>query len=236
MNSKNAQREDPWLEFIRLAIMLAALSAPAWAETTEAIKSRQKEVLTNANAILERGDISYTLGGNQLGNNTQCNACNKCLEKNHPQPSERLSQCPACQTCSMDCSHFITKVFQDSGLTTAYLTTALMRDLPPLKLKDNYNYIDMGRDLTRAQPGDLLVYNGHVVMLEKLRNTAKGDIIHATSGRDLSGPGLGIQRERFVDLRHFRGVLERILRHTALAANSFPSVKTPFRKIVPKKR
>jgi hypothetical protein len=70
----------------------------------------------------------------------------------------------------------------------------------------------------------MLVYDGHVVILERIHPALKkgdgirGDVIHATGGRDIKLPGQGIQRERFVEIAHLRGSLRRILRHEALAS------------------
>jgi hypothetical protein len=89
-----------------------------------------------------------------------------------------------------------------------------------------YSYLDFGREFQRLLPGDLLVYKGHVVLLEKLHKQGRADIIHATGGRDLKGPGLGVQRERMVEVDGFRGPLLRVLRHTSLR-----NVSDTFRRV-----
>jgi hypothetical protein len=115
-------------------------------------------------------------------------------------------------------------VVREAGRPYPYLDTALMLGLSAAKLKSNYGLIDLDLDLERAAPGDLLVYDGHVVLLEKRhapvkgQATYRGDIVHATGGKDIRAPGEGIQRERFIDLAHFRGPLRRILRHQSLAS------------------
>ena len=86
------------------------------------------------------------------------------------------------------------------------------------RLQKDFGFSALPPDATIAIPGDLLVYKGHVVMLERRHGQGKGDIIHATGGRDIREPGQGIQRERWADLGRFRGPLLRILRHNALAA------------------
>lgn len=83
------------------------------------------------------------------------------------------------------------------------------------KLVKLYDLRDIGSDVKRALPGDLLVYHGHVVILERSYSFEgkRGDIIHATSGREIRGPAMGIQRARNVDLANFKGRLQRVLRH-----------------------
>lgn len=178
---------------------------------------RQKQVLDRARDLLENWSISYVYGGNRLGEVEKCQACNQCLGKHNPSPKERLRLCPVCSHCSLDCSHYIYEVFKQAGLSAVYLTTATMNDLDGENLIKSYHLMDIGTRIERSIPGDLLVYNGHVVMLEKKYKDGRGDIIHVTSGRDLRGPGLGIQRERRAELQGFRGPLLRILRHLDLA-------------------
>lgn len=104
-----------------------------------------------------------------------------------------------------------------------YLDTTLMLQLDPRSLRERYQLVDLGQKIELAKAGDFLVYQGHVVMLEKRHRPVsglplhRGDLIHATGGRAIKAPGQGIQRERFVELTQFRGPLRRILRHLKLA-------------------
>ncbi|RZA22485.1 MAG: hypothetical protein EOP10_15340 [Proteobacteria bacterium] len=178
---------------------------------------KRDQVLKKAQHLLDTWTISYVYGGNKLSDPKTCQACNACLDLHKSDPKERLSDCPVCNDCSLDCSHYTFEVFKQAGLHATYLTTALMNDLPPDELAKKYNLLDIGRRIDRAMPGDLLVYNGHVVLLEKKGKDGRGDVIHVTSGRDLRGPGHGIQRERQAMLASFRGPVLRILRHLDLA-------------------
>lgn len=177
---------------------------------------KRDAVLDTARSMLENLSISYVLGGSRLGEVGLCEECNRCLAERKPDKTQRLVLCPKCQLCSLDCSHFTYEVYKQSGLGAKYLTTALMNSMEPLKLLHNYYLVDIGDRVERALPGDLLVYDGHVVMLERKYRDGTGDVIHVTSGRDLKGPGLGIQRERRIVLGQFRGQLLRILRHLDL--------------------
>jgi hypothetical protein len=177
---------------------------------------KRQEVLSQARHLLENWSISYVMGGNKLGDVRECEACNQCLGAKKPDKDSRLRACPTCASCSLDCSHFTYEVFKLAGLPAFYLTTSLMNSLGKDSLLKNYSLVDIGSRIQRALPGDLLVYDGHVVMLEKKHVSGLGDIIHVTSGRDLRGPGLGIQRERHVAIEHYRGSLLRVLRHVDL--------------------
>jgi hypothetical protein len=177
---------------------------------------KRQEVLKQARSLLDNWSISYVMGGNKLGDVEDCEACNRCLGAKHPTADNRLSACPTCASCSLDCSHFVHEVFKLSGLPSNYLTTHLMNNLGQDSLLKSYQLIDIGNRSQRALPADLLVYNGHVVMLEKKHPNGRGDVIHVTSGKDLRGPGLGIQRERHIVIDSFRGPLLRVLRHVDL--------------------
>lgn len=199
-------------------------------------------VLAVASRLLDEAEISYVYGGYQVGDGEACKSCNLCLTENKPVPAKRLKTCPACSSCSLDCSHFTELVYREAGLPYPYLDTALMLGLSSEKLRGSYGLLDLGRELGRAAPGDLLVYDGHVVLLEKRHQlvqgqaTYRGDIVHATGGKDIKTPGEGIQRERFIDLANFRGPLRRILRVAALAptAPSLPKKSAePRRKLRP---
>lgn len=180
-------------------------------------------VLNTANELLESSHVSYAYGGSKIGSIEECKSCNRCLQEKKPSPKRRLTECKACQKCSIDCSHFTAEVFKQSGLKAPYLTTSMMQGLSDSTLKSNFHLISIGRRLERALPGDLIVYDGHVVMLLALKpnqspgKPALADIIHSTSGREVKGAGQGIQRARNVSLTDFKGPIKRILRHVGLA-------------------
>lgn len=179
-----------------------------------AISPQQSRVLEAANALLASAEVSYVYGGGKLGNANACAECNRCLKEKAPVPTQRLIQCPACDGCSLDCSHFVELVYDLAGLKTEYLTTKDMQDLSSVQLLKRARLVPVEVGIKGAEPGDLLVYSSHVVILEALRERGRGDVIHVTSGKDLKGPGQGIQRERMVELGHFRGPIRRVLRHS----------------------
>lgn len=200
-------------KFFLVLILGLSLSAESFA----VVLPKRDQVLKKAQDLLDTWSISYVYGGHKLGDPKVCQACNACLDLHKSGPKERLTDCPVCNDCSLDCSHYTFEVFKQAGLHATYLTTALMNNLSAPQLAKKYNLLDIGPNLSRAMPGDLLVYNGHVVLLEKKGKDGRGDVIHVTSGKDLRGPGHGIQRERHAMLASFRGPVLRILRHLDLA-------------------
>lgn len=215
--------------WLSLSLTFVAFAGrPLWADTNLA-----KNVLDNARQLLESGEISYVYGGKQVGGVVACGACNTCLDEVKPTPLDRLVKCPACKSCGLDCSHFIERVFRDAGLPVAYLTTKSMLGLSTRTLLNRYHYRIVDIDNIMFKPADILVYKGHVVLLEKYHKKGRGDLIHATSGKDLKGPGLGIQRERQADLLNFRGPLRRVLRHRSLS-DSKKHGQRKFRRVMSK--
>ncbi len=196
------------------------------------LTKKQRTVLGAAKRLLETYEISYVYGGQRIGDTEECYSCNQCLAEKKPRPTERQIHCPVCTSCSLDCSHFVNLVFKEAGMPLPYLTSLDMSNLSPTALKKKFHLIDLGRNPSKVRPGDLLVYRGHVVMLEALTPseilklnagskasgplTLRGDILHATGGQAIRMPGAAIQRERFIDLSNFRGQLLRILRHEEL--------------------
>jgi hypothetical protein len=216
-----------------IAVGLVAIdSGIATAETSAAkadpVAARRQSVLQVASKLLDEAQVSYVYGGHQLGDSASCESCNQCLTERHPAAAQRLKECTICR----DCSHFTSLVFGTAGLPYPYLETARMLSLSGASLQERYQLVDVGDEPRRAVPGDLLVYDGHVVLLERVHpprvelgprtviqdTLTRGDVVHATGGGAIRRPGEGIQRERFVDLGHFRGPLRRVLRHVLLAS------------------
>src|SRR4051812_3223569 len=114
---------------VRGIFYLLILIAAARGEAVTTPLPKRQEVLTQARGILENWSISYVMGGNKLGDVKNCEACNQCLAVKKPSKDFRLSACPTCSSCSLDCSHFTYEVFKLAGLKATYLTTSTMNDL-----------------------------------------------------------------------------------------------------------
>ncbi len=176
----------------------------------------QRRIREAGDDMLENLSISYVYGGSKVGDAGTCDECNSCLEKKRPAPKQRFSECPTCQNCSLDCSHFVQLVFSRAGLGFPYLTSTQMLDLSAEALIKKYSLVPVPMDLEKILPGDMLVYRGHVVVVETVHEAGVADIIHATGGKDIKVPGQGIQRERYARLPNFRGELLRIIRHKTI--------------------
>jgi hypothetical protein len=202
---------------------LAAAAEPQVEGAPDAAQLKAR-LITEASDLLDQALVSYVYGGYQVGDSDDCAQCNVCLSAKNPAPSRRLAECPMCARCSLDCTHFIARVYDLAGAHYPYIDTKTMLGLSARELKARYGLIDLGTDIAGADVGDILVYDGHAVLLERrhppVEGAAKyrGDVVHATGGGAIQRPGEGLQRERFVDLLHFRGLaLRRILRHGILA-------------------
>ncbi|MFW7380970.1 MAG: hypothetical protein ACOH5I_19295 [Oligoflexus sp.] len=196
--------------FLQLLLMGRALAVDL-----SSLPKRQK-LLETAEQWLETYAISYAWGGSQLGEQEHCEQCNQCIAEQSPAPKQQIKDCPVCQKCSLDCSHFISLVYRDIGLAAPYLTTNMMRSSQSDVLEQRFFWISLDRRIERVLPGDLLVYDGHVVLVTAIQAPGRGDVIHVTSGKQVRGPGQGIQRERSVWFDGFRGPVKRILRHKEL--------------------
>jgi hypothetical protein len=179
--------------------------------------SRYQQALRLAGEdMLENLEVSYVYGGNKVGDSQTCDTCNRCLESKRPAPKERFKLCSVCTGCSLDCSHFVQLVFNRANLGFPYLTSTQMLDLDASALLNKYNLRPVSISADGLLAGDLLVYRGHVVIVETVHSSESADIVHATGGKDIRLPGQGIQRERFVRVGHFRGELLRVLRHVTM--------------------
>jgi hypothetical protein len=159
--------------------------------------------------------VPYVWGGSAIGDKETCDACRSCIEgKRHLAVERRQKACQACRQCGVDCSHFVNRMFKDAGLPFPYLTTSKMKRLSPAKLRSSH-LVNIGRDLSKARPGDLLVTAHHVVMLLALRGGTVGDFIHVSRSIKHGRIG-GVELVQNKDLMRYRGRILRILRHVSL--------------------
>lgn len=201
---------------LKLLLLVGALFLGSTGKSSD-LSNYQDKLRAAGVDMLENLEVSYVYGGATLGDDKTCIACNECLEKLLPAPKLRFKQCPVCAHCSLDCSHFTQMVFARAGLSFPYITTSEILAMDPALLEKKYQLISLGNNVAQIIPGDMLVYRGHVVIVEAVHGLDSGDVIHATGGKDIRVPGQGIQRERFVHLSSFRGDLLRVIRHYKLA-------------------
>jgi len=162
--------------------------------------------------------VPYVWGGSAIGNPSECQACKDCIAKKGRsiRVERRLKSCPACTKCGMDCSHFVHRIYKDAGLGFPYASTRELQRTSHAKLRERFGLVDVGRDLRRAQPGDLLLHPKHVVILLRVRGERTGDILHVSRSIEKSGRIGGVEILRNIDLLRFRGKLLKILRHERL--------------------
>lgn len=194
------------------------------------LEGLQAKLKVAGDEMLETLDVSYVYGGGKIADAGTCNLCNQCLEMHRPIPKERLNTCPTCASCSLDCSHFTQMVYSRAGIGYPYLTTKQMIEMSAPDLERKFGLVSISTSAAHVIAGDLLVYNGHVAIVEKRHDRATADVIHATGGRDLKGPGQGIQRERFVKVETFRGSLRRVLRHKRTESLRLSGIRTTAAK------
>lgn len=200
----------------RVLILLGLVVGLPFSQQILAKKSiLQRKVLSTAEFVLQKLGVSYQYGGNSVRSMQDCYDCLECTNRQKKPLVSR--ECTTCKYCSLDCSHFVQFIYQKSGLNFPYITSKGMLETSSLKLQKNYHLIHMGRFISQAQEADLLVFSGHVVLLESLNSNGKATIIHATRGQDIKGAGLGIQRVRNIHLnRYFGKPVRRVLRHEQL--------------------
>lgn len=176
--------------------------------------ARLYRLLALARAYAQHTDVPYVWGGSKVGDPESCLACRTCLagKKRRSKLETRHRACTACQRCGIDCSHFVNQLFHAAGLGYQYASTGeFMR-------RGRSEFVQIGRDASLAQAGDLLFYRNHVVLLVAKRDGRRGDFVHVSrsaGGDRLGGIDLVVDQ----DLSHFRGRLLRILRHVALIAD-----------------
>lgn len=225
------------------SLLLASVAAHGEPQSFQVYRHRVAEIVAQ---MMRNYAITYVYGGKQVNSATDCTDCVRCLaelaskaavdnvrllarspqsdmrsEANLASGKERVEKrkiehCVACAKCSLDCSNFIHQVFNQAGLSMPYLTTKQMLQLSPQSLQKTSHLVTMPQQLRLIRPLDLLVYKGHVVMVEAVSSKGRGTVVHVTAGRELRGPGVALQRERQVEFAHFRGPLRRILRHRHL--------------------
>lgn len=160
--------------------------------------------------------VPYIWGGGQVGSKKNCLACRKCVRSKKIALKNRLSACKPCQRCGIDCSHFVNMVYREAGLPYNYASTWELTHQSSEGLLDIYDLVDLGTNLFMSRPGDLLVYEKHMVMLVQTYRGGYGDFVHATRFRGGDKLNLGGFRwDKNRNLKKLRGKLIRVLRHKA---------------------
>jgi cell wall-associated NlpC family hydrolase len=186
----------------------------------ELIISYQDALVAAAKSYAEMDHVPYVWGGSKIGSPEDCQACRSCVAEKQVSLTRRMARCAPCRRCGMDCSHFVSRVFSDVGLTYGYASSRELGRQSQAGLIANYGFVDVGTDISLAQPGDVLIYPKHVAMLIQANSTTHGDIIHSTRFRAGDHLSLGgIRYDKNINLKKYRGRLIRIIRHYSLFKN-----------------
>ena len=203
-------------------------------QSAAAAEHLRRSLVDIARSYGERTYVPYVWGGNAIGDQADCESCRACVDSNmHLPVKKRRSTCQVCKRCGVDCSHFVHRLLNEAGLDYPYLATQRLKGMSADHLRD-FNLVDIGRDLHRARPGDLLLQDHHIVMLLALDGPNQGDLIHVSRSVKHGRIG-GIEILRRMNIAHLRGKVVRILRHVALDSGSgdFPPIPN-FRHIYPR--
>lgn len=177
--------------------------------------------------------IPYVWGGDAVGSADTCLECRSCImSKRRLSVYRRSAACTACRACGMDCSHFVNRIFRESGLPFPYASTRALTRSSVAELKSRYGLVDLGRDPRQALPGDLLLHRDHIMLLLRMTSDTHGDILHVSRSITRKGVPGGVEVVRDADLRRFRGPLKRLLRHELLLeGEAAPVGGAPLRPI-----
>ena len=95
---------------------LGPLPGAAPHRTPLAMESARDRLLRVANDYASKTFVPYVWGGNALGEPDDCDACRACVAKKTKLKVERRAgACSACRKCGIDCSHFISKIYNAAG-------------------------------------------------------------------------------------------------------------------------
>ena len=134
-------------------------------------------LLDAVTALSRRDDIAYVWGGRTTSSPVVCTACKRCIEKRKVNPYRRVAQCPACEQCGVDCSGFVSRVMRAAGLGSTRITSqSLIRQTK----KRDLSFKPVGRNLSLARTGDLIVLPDHVVIFLDRHENRKLDYVHAS--------------------------------------------------------
>jgi len=221
----SSSKREPLPNLASVVDRAAEVQSPAVVpNANDKIESLRLGLLRAAERMGELTYVPYVWGGDTIGARQQCEQCRACREETSHLPSARSAAvCTACEQCGMDCSHFVHRIMNDAGLRYPYMATEKLRHMPRQALRA-LNLVDIGRDLHKALPGDLLLQHSHVVLLLARTGPARGDVIHVNRSFKHGEVG-GVEVLRDADLSRVSGKVVRILRHIALVPPPRPVVR-----------
>ena len=179
-----------------------------------------ERLMAAAERMARQTSVPYVFGGTRIGTAKQCQECSDCARKNHlsaNSSSGRFNKCASCRRCGIDCSNFVNRLFSEAGLKYRFADTRTLTLTGEDFLQEQYGFINMGRDLLVARPGDLILQKGHVMMVIDVDPTLGTiDYIHASRGSRTRKPIGGIELRRGKPLNQVQHEVVKILRHREL--------------------
>ncbi len=243
--SLSAQASAPWVLKLDLSGTTSASAIDMVPTSLPDGAGLQRRLIQLALEHVELTHVPYVWGGARIGSMDECVACRQCVRRNNIALEERSRLCKECRKCGMDCSHFVHSVYANAGLDYPYASSRELAKQTSPGIFRNYNLVDLGRNLQRLQPGDLVVYPRHIVMVTRVTGLGRADIVHISRYRQ--GPERhvgGFRLDQDVDLDAYRGGFVRVLRHRRLIDPtpqwpvsgrqllSFATPSPPFRTVV----
>ncbi len=179
------------------------------------VSMEQLRLVRIAKSYAEKKFVPYVWGGGRVGPRKSCYRCSQCIKKYRVDVRDRLSACDECRRCGIDCSHFVNRVYRESGLSYPYATTFELSRLNSKRVLEYYDLFNVGTDISHAQPGDLVLYKRHIIMIVEIHSDLTIDFVHVTRFGDRYKHG-GIRYEKRKNVESMRGGLVKILRHRDL--------------------
>lgn len=173
-------------------------------------------IVHEARHLVQLQFVPYIWGGARLGGFNACMECRKCVRLRKAPDKAQLETCPVCHRCGIDCSHLANLLLQRVGLEAPYANTQVLASLSDRALARLYHFVNMGRDPSIADIGDLLLYPDHVVVVVGRRADGAVDILESRRGRNVPGGLGGIFVTEAFRPESYNGPLRKVLRHRRL--------------------
>lgn len=186
----------------------------------KAPKPAIERLMEAAERLSKETAVPYVFGGSRVGKLKECQACADCARRLQlPADSSlaRYNRCAECRRCGIDCSNFVNLLFAEAGLRFRFADTRTLQALTHDFLKEQFGFFNIGKDLEKARPGDLVVEKGHVMMVIAVDVKSRTiDYIHSSRGSRGRKPIGGIELRRGKPLDEVQKRTLRILRHQDL--------------------
>lgn len=179
-----------------------------------------QRLLLAAEKMARFTSVPYVYGGSRIGTPKQCQQCVDCTQKlklSASSGSARFNKCSACRLCGIDCSNFVNRLFAEAGLRYRFADTRTFNASGEEFLQEQLGFINIGRNLLDARPGDLILQKGHVMMVVAVdASLGTIDYIHSSRGSRSRKPIGGIELRRGKPLDQVQKEVIKILRHRDL--------------------